>query len=193
MPLSNPAHDRALLGPPLHQSGRRCRWCKTQIRIVYVDARHDVNVDETGATHCTPAARGVVPGAAGHCVFGYYADAWVMGPPVTDKRGRYVSGAFDPLREVSAHDGSCSCNRSMPHTADLPGDPYPWPDLLPWHCEQPMQQRLYAPQLAAELGRPGGWHCRAGGTSLENRRIVAIGCQTVLIPADDVVLASAAA
>ncbi len=182
----------ALIGPPLYQPGRPCRWCGRRIRMMYVNARYDILVDDAGATHCTPADRGVESGKPGHCVFGYYADERLMGPAELDAKGRLKGGAFDPLT-LSFHDSSCNCSRSLPHTWDLDiaAEPYPWPDLLPWHCGQPMQMRFYAPELAATTGRPGGWHCRAGGTDLvpDRRRpgrhlIVPRGCQTVLDAVD---------
>lgn len=179
-------HPDSLVGAPLYQPGRPCRWCSRTTRRMYVDARYDISVDDNGNSHCTPADRGIESGKPGHCVFGYYSDPAVMGPTRTDRKGKFIGGAFDPLT-LSFHDSSCSCHRSLPHTEDLAvlGEPYPWPDLLPWHCGQPMQMRFYAPRLAAEMGQAGGWHCRAGGTEIKAPGVVVPrGCQTVLLPVD---------
>jgi hypothetical protein len=185
------ARADSTVGGPLWQPMNRCRWCAKALRRLWINARYDVEQAGDGTIRCTPAERGVIPGAAGHCVFWYYGDERVMGPLVLDKRGQFKSGPFDPLT-LSHHDLSCNCAVSFPHNAE-PGTglAYPWPELkemhVPWHCGQPMMMRVYAPAYAESQGRPGGWHCRAGGTDLVAatrgaRRMVVVprGCQVVL-------------
>src|SRR5688572_16291592 len=86
VPVSPP--DSTVGGPYIPQA-RVCRWCSRNIRHVWFDHRYDGYVDADGRTTCTPADRGLTPGAPGSCVFGYYADPRVMGPAVYDKKGQF--------------------------------------------------------------------------------------------------------
>lgn len=166
-------------GGPLWQPEQPCRWCGRALLHVWFDSRHDGYLDEAGAAYCTPADRGVQSGKPGHCVFGYYADPRVMGPP---RKGG--AGPFDPLT-LSFHDGTCPCSVSFPHTPDPRNRrPYPWPNLVPEHCGQPMMLRNY--HRPTPDGTLGGWHCRNGGTNLapthrgaRPTQVVPYGCQVI--------------
>lgn len=129
------------VGGPLWMPELTCRWCGRVLRHMWNGDRFDDYYDPDNRIMCTPADRSAV------CTLGYYANPLLMG-----------DNAFDPLT-LKGHDVLCSCQASFPHTPApiLEAQPYPWPDLLPYHCDQPMMMRHYHP----DMGRgPGAWHCR---------------------------------